>query len=82
MTCSENKVLSATEGELGYCDGCGAHVPLNQLSLVTYPDFPLHECFCCEECKRETVVVALSSHLEREQPAERPMSQILREGGQ
>jgi hypothetical protein len=46
-----------TEADEGYgcCDGCGASVPIDQLSLVTFIELT---GFACEECKRETVVVA------------------------
>lgn len=42
-------------GPWGVCDGCGAFVPLDELSLTTFPEL---EGFTCEECKPETVVVA------------------------
>jgi hypothetical protein len=37
------------------CDGCGARVPIELLSLVTFIE---GEGFACEECQRDTVVVA------------------------
>lgn len=42
------------ETSLSVCDGCGAHVPIDQLSIVTFIE---GEGFACEECKRDTVVV-------------------------
>lgn len=43
---------------VGTCDGCGAIVALDQLSLVTFIEL---EGFACEECRRDTVVAALSA---------------------
>ena len=39
---------------LSTCDGCGARVPIEQLSLVTFIE---GEGFACEGCKGNTVVV-------------------------
>lgn len=36
------------------CDGCGAVVPLEKLSLATFIE---GEGLVCDECKRATVVV-------------------------
>jgi hypothetical protein len=44
---------------LGTCDGCGAVVPLDQLSLTAFIEL---DGFTCEECRRDTVVVAIASH--------------------
>jgi coenzyme F420-reducing hydrogenase beta subunit len=44
--------------KFGYCDGCGACAPLDELSLVTFTE---GEGFVCDDCKRETVVVSLAS---------------------
>lgn len=40
--------------EIGDCDGCGARVSLDELSLATLIE---GEGFVCEECKRGTIVV-------------------------
>jgi len=47
---------------MGTCDGCGAVVPLDQLSLTTFPEI---EGLVCAECKRSTLV-AVSVNEDRE----------------
>ena len=47
---------------MGTCDGCGAVVPLDQLSLTTFPEI---EGLVCAECKRNTLV-AVSVNEDRE----------------
>jgi len=55
--------LNAMEDEvMGTCDGCGAVVPLDQLSLTTFPEI---EGLVCAECKRNTLV-AVSVNEDRE----------------
>jgi hypothetical protein len=51
--------LTLTEAfaPVGTCDGCGARVPLEELSLTTFAE---GDGFVCEGCKPDTVVVTLS----------------------
>lgn len=42
-----------TTCEIGDCDGCGARVSMEELSLTAFTE---GEGFVCEECKRDTIV--------------------------
>lgn len=41
------------DDQMGRCDGCGALVPLDELSITAFIEL---DGFTCEECRHDTVV--------------------------